>query len=69
MIEDADNKPLKVGFSARPPSGSISIHRAHALPSVLAETFLEQALDEFSDQDALFTLPRLGAWEQIWLKK
>jgi superfamily II DNA or RNA helicase len=63
LIEDADIKPLKVGFSARPPSGSIPIHRAHALPSVLAETFLEQALDEFSDQDALFTLPRLGAWE------
>jgi hypothetical protein len=63
LIEDADIKPLKVGFSARPPSGTISVHRAHALPSVLAETFLEQALDEFADEDALSTLPRLGAWE------
>jgi hypothetical protein len=63
LIEDADVKPLKVGFSARPPMGTISVHRAHALPSVLAETFLEQALDEFSDKDALSTLPRLGAWE------
>ncbi|MDA9337302.1 DEAD/DEAH box helicase [Planktomarina temperata] len=63
LIEDADIKPLKVGFSARPPTGTISIHRAHALPSVLAETFLEQALDEFADEHALSTLPRLGAWE------
>lgn len=63
LIEDADIKPMKVGFSPRPPSGSISIHRAHALPSVLAETFLEQALDEFADEDSLSTLPRLGAWE------
>ncbi len=63
LIEDADIKPLKVGFSPRPPSGSISIHRAHALPSVLAETFLEQAIDEFADEDSLSTLPRLGAWE------
>jgi len=63
LIEDADVKPLKVGFSARPPSGTISVHRAHALPSVLAETFLEQALDEFADVDTLSTLPRLGAWE------
>lgn len=63
LIEDADVKPLKVGFAARPPMGTISVHRAHALPSVLAETFLEQALDEFSDKDALSTLPRLGAWE------
>jgi hypothetical protein len=38
LIEDADIKPLKVGFSARPPSGTISVHRAHALPSVLAST-------------------------------
>ena len=63
LVEDADVKPLKVGFAARPPSGTISVHRAHALPSVLAETFLEQALDEFSDKDALSTLPRLGVWE------
>lgn len=63
LIEDADIKPLKVGFSARPPTGTISVHRAHPLPSVLAETFLEQALDEFADEDALSTLPRLGAWE------
>lgn len=63
LIEDADIKPLKIDFDARPPSGAISVHRAHALPSVLAETFLEQALDEFADKEDLSTLPRLGAWE------
>ena len=36
LIEDADIKPMKIGFAPRPPSGSISIHRAHPLPSVLA---------------------------------
>ena len=63
LIEDADIKPMKIGFTPRPPSGAISIHRAHPLPSVLAETFLEQALDEFADLELLSTLPRLGAWE------
>lgn len=73
LIEDAESKPLKIGFSTCPPSGSISIHRSHALPGVLAETFLEQALDTFADEDALSTLPRLGAWgtkavnEVTWL--
>ena len=62
-LEDTHKKPQKIGFSARPPSGTIAIHRAHALPSVLAEIFLEQAMDEFADEDALSTLPRLGAWE------
>lgn len=63
LIEDAGQTPLKIAFSARPPSGVLSVHRAHALPSVLAETFLEQALDEFSDADSLATFPRVGAWE------
>ena len=63
LIEDAAKKPLKIGFAARPPSGTIAVHRSHPLPSVLAETFLEQALDEFADKDSMATLPRLGAWE------
>ena len=39
------------------------MHRAHPLPGVLAETFLEQALDEFTLEDDLAALPRTGAWE------
>ena len=45
------------------PAGSISIHRAHALPATLAETFLEKALDQYADPEELSTLPRMGAWE------
>ena len=63
LIEDASDKPIRIGFSARPPAGCISIHRAHALPGVLAETFLEQALDGFAREDDLAALPRTGAWE------
>ena len=63
LIEDASDKPIRIGFSARPPAGCISIHRAHALPGVLAETFLEQALDGFARDDDLAALPRTGAWE------
>lgn len=63
LIEEAEDKAIRIGFSARPPQGSIGIHRAHALPATLAETFLEKALDQYADQDELSTLPRMGAWE------
>ncbi len=63
LIEDASDKPIRIGFSTRPPAGCISIHRAHPLPGVLAETFLEQALDTFAPKDDLAALPRTGAWE------
>ena len=63
LIEDASDKPIKVGFSARPPAGCVSVHRAHPLPGVLAEIFLEQALEPFAPEDDLAALPRTGAWE------
>ena len=63
LIEDATDRPIQVGFSARPPAGCITIHRAHSLPAVLAETFLEQALDPPPDETGLAVLPRTGAWE------
>ena len=63
LTEDASDKPIKVGFSARPPAGCVSVHRAHPLPGVLAEIFLEQALDPFAPEDDLAALPRTGAWE------
>ena len=63
LIEEASDKPIKIGFSARPPAGCISVHRAHPLPGVLAETFLEQALGTFAPEDDLAALPRTGAWE------
>ena len=45
LEETASPKPLRIAFEARPRAGFLSIHRAHPLPSVLAETFLENALD------------------------
>ena len=63
LIEDATDTPIRIGFSARPPVGCIAVHRAHPLPGVLAETFLEQALDPFAPDDDLAALPRTGAWE------
>ena len=73
LIEEAADRPIQVGFGARPPAGCIAIHRAHPLPAVLAETFLEQALDPPADPASLAVLPRTGAWESddvdevIWL--
>ena len=63
LIEEAADKPIQIGFRARPPSGSIAIHRSHPLPTVLAETFLEQALDPPPDDTGIAVLPRSGAWE------
>ena len=63
LIEEASEKPLRIAFSGRPPGGCISVHRAHPLPGVLAETFLEQALDGTDRDDDLGALPRTGAWE------
>ena len=63
LIEEASDKPIRIGFSARPPSGCIPVHRAHPLPGVLAETYLERALDEIAPRDDLDRLPRTGAWE------
>jgi superfamily II DNA or RNA helicase len=63
LDESASPKPLKVAFEARPRAGFISIHRAHPLPGILAETFLETALDANAQQDLPSTLPRCGVWE------
>ena len=59
----ASPKPLKIAFEARPRAGFLSIHRAHPLPGILAETFLENALDLQTKQDNPATLPRCGVWE------
>ena len=64
MLEDtASPKLLRVAFEARPRSGYLSIHRAHPLPGILAESFLENALDVVGRADDPATLPRCGVWE------
>jgi hypothetical protein len=63
LEEIGSPKPLRIAFEARPRAGFLSIHRAHPLPGVLAETFLERALDKLSKQDDPACLPRCGVWE------
>lgn len=64
LLDDSPSpKPLRLAFEARPRAGFISIHRAHPLPGILAETFLETALDDNAPQESLSTLPRCGVWE------
>ena len=63
LEETAFPKPLKIAFEPRPRAGFLSVHRAHPLPNVLAETFLENALDNAVKQDDPATLPRCGVWE------
>ena len=64
LLEDvASPRPLRVAFEARPRGGYLSIHRAHPLPGILAETFLENALDAVMRNDDPATLPRCGVWE------
>ena len=63
LEETASPKPLRISFEARPRAGFLSVHRAHPLPGILAEAFLENALDGLSRQDDPATLPRCGVWE------
>jgi ERCC4-related helicase len=56
-------KPIPIAFEARPRAGYHSVHRAHPLPSILAETFLETALDPEAPATSPATLPRCGVWE------
>ena len=63
LEENASPKPLKIAFEARPRAGFLSVHRAHPLPGILAETFLENALGGLARQDDPATLPRCGVWE------
>lgn len=64
LLEDRANpKPLRIAFESRPKAGFQSIHRAHPLTGVLAESFLENALDDKTNPNDPATLPRCGVWE------
>ncbi|MGM0561144.1 MAG: DEAD/DEAH box helicase [Pseudomonadota bacterium] len=63
LLAPNQERPIPIAFSARPPENCQSIHRAHPLPGLLAESFLEQSLDSFAQADDPATLPRTGAWE------
>ncbi len=63
LDEGGTPRPLRVAFEARPRSGYLSIHRAHPLPGILAESFLENALEATGPNNDPATLPRCGVWE------
>ncbi len=66
LVDENDSRAriMKVVFSEKPPAGATSIHRTHPLPSILADTILEQTLESDSNySNDMATLPRLGAWE------
>jgi superfamily II DNA or RNA helicase len=63
LDESPSPKPLRIAFEARPRPGFLSIHRAHPLTGVLAESFLENALDDGAPQDDPATVPRCGVWD------
>lgn len=63
LDETSTKKPIRIAFEARPPAGFLPVHRAHPLPGILAETFLETAVDRFAPRDVPSTLPRSGVWE------
>lgn len=59
----SDPRPIRMSFSPKAPAGVLSVHRTHPLPGVLAEAFLEEALEATADDDDPAVLPRTGAWE------
>ena len=63
LEETAQPRALRIAFEARPRAGYVSIHRSHPLPAVLAEGFLENALEAAGRVPDPATLPRCGAWE------
>lgn len=64
LVDDtADPPPVLLSFGPRPPARAIAVHRTHPLPGVLAETFLEEALEADPDRSDPAVLPRMGAWE------
>lgn len=62
LAESTPARPLRIAFEARPSPGFIAVHRAHPLPGILAETFLENALEPHALPSDPATLPRCGAW-------
>lgn len=72
LQDEGDQTPLKIAFEPRPRAGFVSVHRAHPLPGVLAESFLEAALDEPSGNGVAINdpaiLPRCGVWETPGVK-
>lgn len=64
LLEDvSEPPPARLAFGPKAPARAIAVHRTHPLPGVLAETFLEEALEAGSERGDPAVLPRVGAWE------
>ncbi|NBC32288.1 MAG: DEAD/DEAH box helicase family protein [Alphaproteobacteria bacterium] len=70
LLDDTpEPKPLLLAFGPRAGARAIAVHRTHPLPGVLAETFLEEALEAESDRADPAVLPRMGVWDSPAVKK
>lgn len=67
--EDGGGDRVILSFAAGAKEGALSIHRTHPLPGVLAETFLEEALEGAGDRQDPAILPRMGVWESASVDK
>lgn len=69
LDDETKPKPVLLSFSPRAPAGVLSVHRTHPLPGVLAEAFLEEALEMEGESGDPAVLPRVGAWETSSVKR
>lgn len=72
LVDDVLEPPrARLAFGAKAPGGAIAVHRTHPLPGVLAETFLEEALEAGSGSGPgdPAVLPRVGAWESAGVER
>lgn len=58
-----------LSFTSSAKEGALSIHRTHSLPGLLAETFLEEALEGTPEAQDPAILPRMGVWESAAVDK
>ncbi|MCM8625601.1 DEAD/DEAH box helicase [Accumulibacter sp.] len=70
LVEDvAEPPPVRLAFGPKAPARATALHRTHPLPGVLAETFLEEALEAGEEKGDPAVLPRIGAWESAGVER
>lgn len=70
LVDDAAEPPsVRLAFGPKAPARAIAVHRTHPLPGLLAETFLEEALEAGEERGDPAVLPRIGAWESTGVER
>lgn len=70
LLDDGPQPPpARLAFGAKASARAIAVHRTHPLPGVLAETFLEEALEAGSGRGDPAALPRVGVWESSGVER